>query len=389
MYHTWCITCQEDDIKEMEKETDDKDELAKKVREMRLHKYLGESSRSGFDRGFEHLDALARLEEDSHLLRHLVNNHEGEDFSDVKFGMSVVKYMTTSFMRQIQEGVMRSQERVKHDILNSRTEYNRCALPRLTTRLGEKEMERWEEDMQEEKRKEDIMEMKIRMIRKKRNKARLAPARMRGEPAEKKQRLESGISIRSIWRSKQMMRKNDDEEETSPLHPSRKKFKKLEEEEEEDRREEKVTAAATEKEEEVVEEVGEKETAGEEENEDWDKRLENHQEIVEREAEEENEKEKRSQLREEPWELMDLCEEILEENDKGWERLKLKREEEERKKKRLEIARRKKREQNKEKEKEHKVVEKKAEETLERIRVILLEEREKVEERKKSEEEYK
>ena len=52
-------------------------------------------------------------------------------------------------------------------MLNSKSEYNRCAIPRLTSKLGEHQYRRWEE-----KRKEEILEIKIRKLKKKRNRRR-------------------------------------------------------------------------------------------------------------------------------------------------------------------------------------------------------------------------
>ena len=49
-----------------------------------------------------------------------------------------------------------------HEILNSKSEYNRCALPRLTTKLGNEDFEKWKEEKLKEKRKENKIEEKIR-----------------------------------------------------------------------------------------------------------------------------------------------------------------------------------------------------------------------------------
>ena len=46
-------------------------------------------------------------------------------------------------------------------ILNAKSEYNRCALPRLTAKLGEKELERWRKEDKKEMRKEASLEEKI------------------------------------------------------------------------------------------------------------------------------------------------------------------------------------------------------------------------------------
>ena len=73
------------------------------------------------------------------MLRHLVSEHEHQDFSEIKFGMRIIKFTKTSFERQILEAVVIEQENKKNNILNSRTEYNRSSLPRLTTKLGDSE----------------------------------------------------------------------------------------------------------------------------------------------------------------------------------------------------------------------------------------------------------
>ena len=56
--------------------------------------------------------------------------------------MRVIKSTRTAFERQIMESVMIQKER-HHQIMNNKAEYNRCALPRLTAKLGEKDLEKW------------------------------------------------------------------------------------------------------------------------------------------------------------------------------------------------------------------------------------------------------
>ena len=64
------------------------------------------------------------------------------------------------------------QQNTNHNILNSRSEYNRCSLPRLSTRLGDKEYKKYEKELEEEVRKEETLENRIREMRKNRNKNR-------------------------------------------------------------------------------------------------------------------------------------------------------------------------------------------------------------------------
>ena len=52
--------------------------------------------------------------------------------------MKVITFHRSAFERQIQEAVL-IQANIRHHILNSKSEYNQFALPRLGTKLGEKE----------------------------------------------------------------------------------------------------------------------------------------------------------------------------------------------------------------------------------------------------------
>ena len=74
-----------------------------------------------------------------------------EDFQEIKWGMFITRFMRTAFERQIEEAVTISREADEHSILNSRAEWNQCALPRLTTRMGDmgEEVKKWENELKE------------------------------------------------------------------------------------------------------------------------------------------------------------------------------------------------------------------------------------------------
>merc|ERR1712130_120332 len=108
----------------------------KKYEGIRLHKYIGESSRSIYERGLEHLCDFQELKPDSHMVKHLCEHHLDEGMERMKFGCRIVKQSITAFNRQINESV-EIQNNNQHYILNSKSEYNRCALPRLTAKVGE------------------------------------------------------------------------------------------------------------------------------------------------------------------------------------------------------------------------------------------------------------
>ena len=191
IYETWCISCQERDEKQVDEiygEDQKKNEEMKK--KIQLYKYIGETSRSVYERAWEHQHDRDSLSQGSHLLKHLIDKHEGEMPDKVRFGIKVLKYTKTAFERQILESVM-IQENRGHHILNSRSEYNRCALPRLTTKVGENHYKRWEKDLNEEKMRDELLESKIRQMRKDRNMGRMRNSRRETQPL-KRRKIGSG-----------------------------------------------------------------------------------------------------------------------------------------------------------------------------------------------------
>ena len=85
--------------------------------------------------------------------------------------MKILKSTRTAFERHILETVMIQKSR-QHNIMNNKAEYIRCALPRLTAKLGERELEKWREVDKEEMLKEATIEEKIRIRKKEKAKER-------------------------------------------------------------------------------------------------------------------------------------------------------------------------------------------------------------------------
>ena len=98
------------------------------------------------------------------MLKHIVEHHKGEEESKIEFRMKILKTHTSAFERQVYEGIRIQEERRKHHLLNSKSEFNRCALPRLEVRLGEKEKTKLEKERIEEERRESELEKEIRRI---------------------------------------------------------------------------------------------------------------------------------------------------------------------------------------------------------------------------------
>ena len=58
--------------------------------ETRIYKYVGETNRSSYERGSEHLADMRLIKPGSHLLKHVLDKHEGETLDEVDFRMKVV-----------------------------------------------------------------------------------------------------------------------------------------------------------------------------------------------------------------------------------------------------------------------------------------------------------
>ena len=145
-----------------------------------LERQLGERSR-------EHLSDIEQLKPCSHMLKHLLDQHEGENFKEVTFNLKVVQYHKSSWERQISESVTIQQER-HHHLLNSKAEFNRSAVPRLATKIGESQYKKWEKENEKDKEKHEALEEKIRNLRKMRNKGRRPPI-LTDEPAGKRRKI--------------------------------------------------------------------------------------------------------------------------------------------------------------------------------------------------------
>ena len=96
--------------------------------------YTGESGRSMYQRGSEHLKNLKDRAEDSPLWKHCAGYHEGEVQG---FQMKLLQRHKTAFDRQISESVAISNGK-RDQILNSKSEWMGEALPRLAIEVRNK-----------------------------------------------------------------------------------------------------------------------------------------------------------------------------------------------------------------------------------------------------------
>ena len=125
VYETWCMTC-ERKAEEMIREEEPNEEQGKeKIKKIQRYIYIGETARSAYERGLEHLRDYEELKLDSHMLKHFVELHEGEDMDKMEFGMRIIKEARSAFERQIAESVYIQNKKNNNIILNSKTFYNK------------------------------------------------------------------------------------------------------------------------------------------------------------------------------------------------------------------------------------------------------------------------
>ena len=99
------MNCEEKELNKIEEEEDDEKEKERRKRNIKLFKYIGESSRSFYERALEHLRDLDELKLDSHMMKHYFDKHSTEDIEKMKFGGRIVRQARSAFNRQIGESV--------------------------------------------------------------------------------------------------------------------------------------------------------------------------------------------------------------------------------------------------------------------------------------------
>ena len=129
-YRTRCKTCFESGVKRGEK--------LEKV-------YIGESSRTGRERGAEHANDYLKAAPDSHMWKHWQTDHQEETEKPV-FSMKILRRHKSAFVRQINEAVLIDMH--SSNVLNSKSEYNRCQIPRLNVKMGERDSDNGEKPAQ-------------------------------------------------------------------------------------------------------------------------------------------------------------------------------------------------------------------------------------------------
>ena len=262
------------------------------------------------------------------MLKHALTTHQEQEMSEVQFGMRIIRSCQSSFERQIYESVIIQQERKHHHILNSRSEFNRCSLPRLAAQVGENEYEKYSEELKQEKIQEEKLEKMIITLRKKKNQSRLVPSKSEQSGAKRRKiNDQEYISMKEIWgKPKASVPKKNKATEQPEITQQNKKprnenwnWNKTSESTK------KTTVRLTNcrtienKPKEIENNIGKE---GWQDPVDWNKILVEHRNRLEQEALERVNRYKKQAQKHESWELYRLCKKFLEQNNEKWNKRK-------------------------------------------------------------------
>ena len=139
MYESSCVICHPGEVKEKPGDT-----LIKDGRGV----YVGETSRSVFERTSEHQDDATKLDEGSHMVKHWFTSHKEEHYQP-DFRFKVIGKYKDCLTRQLKEAV-----RISHrpGNLNSKGEWGASIIPRL--RIEKDEFARKKDELEDRKMKE-------------------------------------------------------------------------------------------------------------------------------------------------------------------------------------------------------------------------------------------
>ena len=90
--------------------------------------YVGESRRSIKERGGEHWTSYKSKAQDSHILKHQTNHHPGKE---PKLILRVSSFHKSALEQQVTEAVRIRRRGSQGAVSNSKSEFDRCKIPRL------------------------------------------------------------------------------------------------------------------------------------------------------------------------------------------------------------------------------------------------------------------
>ena len=306
VYETWCQTCYEQDEQEIrEQGGEDEEEIERRIKRIKKHKYIGETARSAYERGWEHQESLRKLEEDSHLLKHVAQHHQGIPMEKIKFGMRVRKFARSALERQVLESVLIQEERRAHLIMNSRSEYNRCSLPRLTTRIGTKEYDKEKtKQLEEDRELERVVREEVGIRRKEKcqnRRAEIHPESLgeRENSNYKRRKINDNGDYKKVKALSKPTRESEKEEKDEQMMTKRRRI--------EDQPPRRVFLGQVMKGYVLEEPI------------DWEEERRKRKEFIENEEKLRQEKIKKAKRLEDSWRLSNLCREYIREHSQVWQ----------------------------------------------------------------------
>ena len=201
-----------------------KKEVKRNMRKEIKCKYIGETHRTAYERGKEHIRDLKDFDEGSHLLKHYLKKHRNIKIEDMKIGMKVRAQYRTVLERQVGEATsILIDQRKGIDLLNSKSEFNRCTLPRLVSGNPREILKNAKNDEEEEKE----IEAEIREMKRKKQKE-------KKKEKEKKRKMDSLLNVCEEMekenRNKWTIRKMDNVLERKRKEKEEEKLERLEKE---------------------------------------------------------------------------------------------------------------------------------------------------------------
>ena len=97
--------------------------------------YIGETSRTSYERGEEHQDGMENRHEKNALWKHSALYHEG-GLTRGELKMEIIEGHRSPLDRQIHEGVELDTNGAEI-IMNSKGEWGHCKIPRVVIEIGD------------------------------------------------------------------------------------------------------------------------------------------------------------------------------------------------------------------------------------------------------------
>ena len=93
------MTCERKEEERIDSEEEDEKKRIEMKKATKLYMYIGETSRSVYERGLEHMRDCQELKKESHLVKHFFDVHGDEELESMESGMRIARATKTAFNR--------------------------------------------------------------------------------------------------------------------------------------------------------------------------------------------------------------------------------------------------------------------------------------------------